>query len=54
MSNSTRLRETYLNGVASPKLVDLEEAFQSCEDVEDCRKLDICYLVEAVLLADEP
>ena len=54
MSNSTRLRETYLNGVASPKLADLEEAFQSCEDVKDCWKFGLCYLAEAVLLVDEP
>ena len=54
MSSSTRLRETYLNGVASLKLANLEEAFQSCEYVEDCWKLGLCYLVEPVLLVDAP
>ena len=43
-----------MNGVASPKLADLEEAFQCSEDVEDCWKLGLCYLVEALSLADEP
>ena len=41
MNSSTRLWETYLNKVASPKLADLEEAFQSCEDMEDCWKLGL-------------
>ena len=36
MSSSTRLWETYMNGDVHPKLADLEDAFLSCQDVEDC------------------
>ena len=54
MSSSKRLLETYLNGDESPKLFYLAEVFQNCQDVEDCWKLRLYYLVEAVLLADEP
>ena len=36
MSSSTRLCETYMHGDVHPKLVDFENAFLSCQDVEDC------------------
>ena len=35
MSSST-LRETYMNGDVPLKLINLEEPFLSCQDVEDC------------------
>ena len=44
----------YLNGDVALKLTDLENAFLSCENVEDGWKLDLSYLVEGLLLADEP
>ena len=43
-----------MNNDVAPKLTDLENAFVSCDDVEDGWKLDLCYLVEGLLLADEP
>ena len=42
-----------MNGDVHPKLSELEDAFLSYQDVEDCWKLDLCYLVEGLLLADE-
>ena len=33
---------------------NLENAFLSCEDVEDGQKLGFCYLVEGLLLSYEP
>ena len=54
MSMSRRLVETYMNGDVDMKVTDLENAFLSCEDVEDGWKLGLCYLVEGLLLADEP
>ena len=48
MSSSTKLWDTYTNANVSSKLADLEEAFISYEDVEDCWKLDLYYLVEGV------
>ena len=53
MSSSRRFWEIYINDVVHPKLLDLEDAFLSCQDVEDCWKLGLCYLVEGLLLADE-
>ena len=43
-----------MNDDVASKLSDLEDAFLSCEDIEDCWKLDLCYLDEGLLLADEP
>ena len=54
MSRSTRLWETYMNGDVHSKLADLEDAFLSFQDVEDCWKLCLFYLVEGLLLVDEP
>ena len=54
MSMSRRLMETYMNNNIASKLTNLENAFLTCEDVEDCWKLGLCYLVESLLLADEP
>ena len=54
MTISRRLVETYMNNDVTSKLTDLENAFLSCEDVEDCWKLGLCYLVENLLFADEP
>ena len=39
MSMSRRLVETYMNGDVDMKVTDLENAFLSCEDVEDGWKL---------------
>ena len=47
MSISRRLVETYMNGDVAPKLIDLGNAFLSCEDGW---KLGL----EGLLLADEP
>ena len=54
MSTNRRLVETYMNGDVAPKLTDLENAFLSCEDVDDGWKLSLCYWVEGLLLVDEP
>ena len=54
MSSNRRLWETYMNENLHPKLVDLEDAFLSYQDVEDCWKLGFYYLVEGLLLVDEP
>ena len=54
ISTSRRPLETYMNGNVAPKLSDLEDAFLSCEDVEDYWKLGNLYLVESLLLADKP
>ena len=54
MSSSGRLGETYMNDDVHPKLSDLEDAFLSCGDVEDCWKPSLCCLVEGLLLIDEP
>ena len=54
MSMSRRLVKTYINDDVAPKLTDLGNAFVSCDNVEDGWKLGICYLVEGLLLADEP
>ena len=54
MSSSKRLLQNYLNGDVSSKLGDLEAAFLNYVDVEDCWKIGLCYLVEVVLLIDEP
>ena len=54
MSSSKRLLQNYLNGDVFLKLWDLEVAFLNCVDVQDCCKLGLCYIVEVVLLADEP
>ena len=43
-----------MNGDIAPKLTDLENAFLSCKDVEDGCKLGLYYLVEGMLLPDEP
>ena len=43
-----------MNGDVSSKLADLEEAFLSCQDMDDYWKLSLCYLVERLLLAHEP
>ena len=53
MSTSRRPVETYMNSDVALKLTNLENAFLSCEDVEDGWKLDLCYLVEDLLLLDE-
>ena len=39
-----------MNGDVVPKLIDLENVFVSCGDVENGWKLDFCYLVESLLL----
>ena len=43
-----------MNGDIVPKVTNLENAFVNYDDMEDSWKLDLCYLVEGLLLADEP
>ena len=43
-----------MNDDVASKLTSLENVFVSCNDVEDGWKLGLCYLVEGLLLADEP
>ena len=60
--NTSNFIELFVNQIFIPtynchrislKLTDLENAFVSCDDVEDGWKLDLYHLVENLLLADE-
>ena len=43
-----------MNGDVALKLTNLENTFVSCDEVEDDSKLGLYYLVEGLLLVDEP
>ena len=43
-----------MNGDVAPKLTNLETTFISYKDMEDGWKFGLCYLVESLVLVDEP
>ncbi|PON44671.1 hypothetical protein PanWU01x14_265510, partial [Parasponia andersonii] len=53
MSRSKRLMKKYMNNLKIVRSGELKAAFLNSEDIKDAWKLELCYLVDSLLLVGE-